>query len=133
MDTTSHAYFRHFLKSVHVAVDEDRFRVKEEPLTVQVTTCQFGNPNDFKGYHACVEVEILGMRRDAHKKVIYLVRPTNGLKLLGAAHIPSQTLARMITLGEAKLYCGCYFPFTDDPAAPSHLKREKDVKRQLRF
>lgn len=98
MDAVNHAYFQHFLQGVHKPYDDDRFRVKEEPLAVRISTCQFGTPNDFKGYHACVEVEILAMRRDAHKKVVYLVRPTNGLKLLGAAHVPSKALGRVITL-----------------------------------
>ena len=133
MDAVNHAYFQHFLQGVHKPYDEDRFRIKEEPLAVRISTCQFGTPNDFKGYHACVEVEILAMRRDAHKKVVYLVRPTNGLKLLGAAHVPSKALGRVITLEQAKLYCANYLSFTDDPAAPSHLKREADVRRQLRF
>lgn len=133
MTITNHAFLQHFLADAHAPLDSDRFRVKEEPLAVRKTTCQFGTPNDFKGYHPSVEVEILAMRRDAHKKVVYLVRPTNGLKLLGAAHIPSRALGRVITLEHAQLYAANYYPFTDDPAAPSHLKREEDVRRQLRF
>ena len=129
----NHAFLRHYLHGQHAPADPDRFRVKEEVLDLRYTTCQFGTPNDYRGYHALVEVELLAHRRDANKKVVYLVKPLDpALKFLGAAGVPSAMLSRVLKV-EAKLYCVNFYPFVDTPNPSKLQKTEEQVRRQLRF
>lgn len=134
MTTDSHqAFMRAYLHSQHAPLDPDRFRVKEDLLDIRYSTCQFGTPNDYRGYHAALDVEILSYRRDANKKVVYLVKPLDpAIRILGAAGMPSLMLNRVLKV-EGQLYCANYYSYVVGDKVPSHQKTEAQVRRLLRF